>query len=115
MSATERIHATCPINKIERSISRLFRGKAGRVPRTSHAHYDGRRLHRYGPQTAGIRALRMNGGDATGGVESQIKMYQSRSSQVSFLESRLCSAERKEVLKNGHHLYILFTRRNVYT
>jgi len=60
-----RIGATCPINKIERSISRLFR-----TNREDFLHVTlwCQRLHR-GPQTAGIRVSRMNG-DATGGSEA---------------------------------------------
>lgn len=59
-----RIGATCPISKIERSISRLFTNREGSPDVILWCQ----RLHR-GPQTAGIRVSRMNG-DATGGREA---------------------------------------------
>jgi len=100
-----RIGATCPISKIERSISRLFR-----TNREDFLHVTlwCQRLHR-GPQTAGICVSRMNG-DATGGSEAhttRIKCINSVLMTLGFLSPGIDCAflPRKETSRNGCPLH----------
>jgi hypothetical protein len=104
-----RIGANCPISKIERSISRLFRtNREGFLNVTLWCQ----RLHR-GPQTAGIRVSRMNG-DATGGREAhttRIKCINSVLVTPGFLsppriDCALLPEGRKEVRRNEQRLLL---------